>query len=81
MLPQQELDYIVGAALAKWAADNGHRTALPPAWLGNLHEMVRVFHDRLVAANRFDRNVFEQDVGKLVYCLASELRLPKAATE
>lgn len=72
MLPQHELDYIVGVALMEWSTEHQYRKALPPSWLGNLHEMVRGYHDRLVDAGRFEREIFQKDVLTLVQCLAAQ---------
>lgn len=63
-----ELNLVVARALARWATENSYRKALPAVWLGNLHEMVMCYHDRLSAAGKYEPESFAEDVYKLVCC-------------
>ncbi len=70
MYEPEELELVLGKALAKWAEATGYSEPLPPVWLKEMAGMVKHYYTRLLEANAFDLESFEEDVYKLVTCFA-----------
>ncbi len=70
MYKPEELELVMGKALARWASATGYSTPIPPVWLREMSGMVNLYYQRLLEADTFDPVKFDEDVYKLVTCFA-----------